>query len=91
MALGDELPGAVVTIANCSQHAVMRAADALAQLAREHGLAPWLHQRARQQALAFVPSLAATLATEYRASLARNAVRKASSRAARRHWLVRGA
>ena len=49
-----------------------RAADALAQLAREHGLAPWLHQRARQQALAFVPSLAATLATEYRASLARN-------------------
>lgn len=27
----EELPGAVVTIANCSQHAVMRAADALAE------------------------------------------------------------
>jgi hypothetical protein len=27
----DELPGAIVTIGNCSQHAVMRAADALAE------------------------------------------------------------
>jgi len=27
----DQLPGAVVTIANCSQHAVMRASDALAE------------------------------------------------------------
>ena len=47
-------------------------AGELVQVARDEGLAPWLHYRARQAGIVFAPAVAAALAFDYHASLSRN-------------------
>ena len=47
-------------------------AGELVQMARDEGLAPWLHYRARQAGIVFAPAVAAALTSDYHASLSRN-------------------